>query len=277
VPVKSFTQLLKLIIFIGATIIIVSIFLNKSPWGILQALGALTAVSMLVFKDSILGFVATIQLASHKMVHIGDWIEMPKYGADGDVIDITLNTVKVQNWDKTISCIPTYALVSDGFKNWRGMVESGGRRIKRSFNLDMNSFKFCDEAMLEQFSKIEHIKEYIADKKTEIQEYNDKYSVDLTSIVNGRKMTNIGTFRHYVECYLKNYEKLNHNMTFLIRQLAPTESGLPIEVYVFTNDTNWVNYEGIQGDIFDHILTVVPEFQLKLFQNPSGQDFSRIV
>jgi miniconductance mechanosensitive channel len=232
---------------------------------------------MLVFKDSILGLVGGIQLTANNMVHIGDWIEMPKYGADGDVIDISLTTVKVQNWDKTISAIPAYALISDSFKNWRGMSESGGRRIKRSINIDMNTVKLCDPMMLDKFRRIEHIAEYIDAKQSEIDEYNAAANIDNTEMVNGRRMTNVGTFRAYVVAYLKNHPKINQNMTFLVRQLKPTECGLPIEIYVFSSDKVWANYEAIQADIFDHILAVIPEFGLRVFQNPTGSDFSRLV
>ena len=276
-PIKSFIQVIKVAVFIVSAIFIISALIEQSPWALLKAMGALTAVSMLVFKDSILGFVASIQLAGQKMIRIGDWVEMPKYGADGDVIDITLNTIKIQNWDKTISNVPTYAFVSESFKNWRGMSESGGRRIKRSFYLDVNSFKFCDEQMLEDFKKIEFISEYIENRRSEIERHNSEKNVNTDCVVNGRRMTNIGTFRYYIKQYLKNYDKLNHDMTFLIRQLEPTEKGLPIQIYVFTATTEWVKYEEIQADIFDHILTVVPEFGLRLYQAPSGADFRLLI
>ena len=228
---------------------------------------------MLVFRDSILGFVAGIQLAANRMVSVGDWIEMPAYGADGDVLEVALTTVKVQNWDKTITTIPTYALISESFKNWRGMSESGGRRIKRSVSIDMSSIKFCDLEMLERFEKIQYISGYIEQKKNELKDFNRAMSVDTASLVNGRRMTNIGTFRAYVQAYLQNHPKINKDMTFLIRQLPPTENGLPIEIYVFSNDKVWANYEAIQADIFDHVLAVVPEFDLRVYQNPTGADF----
>jgi len=228
---------------------------------------------MLVFRDSILGFVAGIQLAANKMVAVGDWIEMPNYGADGDVLEVALTTVKVQNWDKTITTIPTYALISESFKNWRGMSESGGRRIKRPVNIDMSSIRFCDEEMLERYGKIQYISEYIEAKKEELEEFNQAINVDNASLVNGRRMTNIGTFRAYIRAYLQNHPAINKSMTFLIRQLQPTEHGLPIEIYVFSKDKVWANYEAIQADIFDHILAVVPEFDLRVHQNPTGADF----
>ena len=273
IPIKGFIQVLKLLLYFVAAIFIISILLNKTPVYLLSGIGALAAVMMLVFKDSILGFVAGIQLAANKMVSVGDWIEMPKYGADGDVLEVALTTVKVQNWDKTITTIPTYALISESFKNWRGMSESGGRRIKRSVNIDMSSIRFCDEEMLERFGKIQYISEYIETKKSELMEFNQATKVDNASLVNGRRMTNIGTFRAYVKAYLQNHPMINQDMTFLIRQLPPSEHGLPIEIYVFSKDQVWANYEAIQADIFDHVLAVVPEFDLRVYQNPTGADF----
>lgn len=271
-PIKSYVQVAKIVIYIITAILVITTLLNRSPWAFLSGLGALTAVIMLVFKDTILGFVASIQLVSHDMVRQGDWIEMPKYGADGDVIDITLNTVKVQNWDKTISTIPTYSLVSETFRNWRGMSESGGRRIKRSFSIDLNSISFCSEEMLDQFEKVRLISGYIHQKRAELKAYNEKYNIGADIVVNARRLTNIGTFRAYVIAYLKEHPKVHQQMTFLVRQLPPTESGLPLEIYVFSNDQVWSNYEAIQADIFDHILAVVPEFGLQVFQHPSGVD-----
>jgi miniconductance mechanosensitive channel len=273
IPIKGFIQVLKLALYFVTAIFVISILLNKTPVYLFSGIGALAAVMMLVFKDSILGFVAGIQLAANKMVSVGDWIEMPNYGADGDVLEVALTTVKVQNWDKTITTIPTYALISESFKNWRGMSESGGRRIKRSVNIDMSSIRFCDVEMLERFGKIQYISEYIETKKIELKEFNQATKVDNASLVNGRRMTNIGTFRAYVKAYLQNHPMINKDMTFLIRQLPPTEHGLPIEIYVFSKDQVWANYEAIQADIFDHILAVVPEFDLHVYQNPTGADF----
>ncbi|MHC5000437.1 MAG: mechanosensitive ion channel family protein [Planctomycetota bacterium] len=291
-PIRGFMQVVKIVVFIAGGIIILGILVGRDPTKILAGFGAMTAVSMLIFKDAILGFVAGIQISANNMVHMGDWIAMPKYGADGDVIDITLTTVKVQNWDKTISTIPAYSLISDSFKNWRGMSESGGRRIKRAINLDMNTVRFCDETMLERLRKIQYLTEYIDSKKSEIDEHNKACNVIDTELVNGRRMTNVGTFRAYVIAYLKNHPKINQNMTFLVRQnhpkinqnmtflvrqLQPTECGLPMEIYVFSSDKVWANYEAIQADIFDHILAVVPEFGLRVFQNPTGSDFSKLI
>jgi len=276
-PIKGYVQVVKIFFYFIAIILILSILLGQSPKGLLAGLGALAAVLLLVFKDTILGFVASIQLSANKMVAPGDWIEMPDHNADGTVLEISLNTVKVQNWDKTIITIPTYSLVSESFSNWRGMEESGGRRIKRSINIDMKSVSFCDENMLKKFNKIHLLKDYIAEKKKEIELYNKKNEIDDSVLVNGRRMTNLGTFRRYMEEYLKNHPKIHQNMTFLVRHLQPTEKGIPIEIYVFSNDQKWANYEAIQADIFDHILAVIPEFGLKVFQNPTGDDFQKLV
>jgi miniconductance mechanosensitive channel len=210
------------------------------------------------------------------MVAKGDWIEMPKYGANGDIVEIALTTVKVQNWDKTITTIPTYALISDSFKNWRGMSESGGRRIKRSIYIDINSIRFCTDEMLSRYSKIQYISSYIEEKKVTLKETNKMEHVDNSSPVNGIRMTNIGTFRAYIKAFLINNPMINKEMTFLVRQLAPTEHGLPIEIYAFSKDQNWANYENVQANIFDHILAVVPEFDLRVFQSPSGMDFNKL-
>lgn len=277
IPIKGFVQVFKIVIYFSSGVFIIAILLDKTPVYLFSSLGALTAVLMFIFKDAILGFVAGIQLTANQMVANGDWIEMPKYGADGDIIEIALTTVKVQNWDKTITTIPTYALITESFKNWRGMSESGGRRIKRSISLDMNTIQFCTEEMLDRFSKIQYISSYIEKQKTELQTYNQAEQVDDSSLVNGRRMTNVGTFRAYVEAYLKSHPKINHEMTFLVRQLAPSEHGLPIEIYVFSKDQAWANYENIQADIFDHILAVIPEFDLQVFQDPSGRDFRKLI
>jgi miniconductance mechanosensitive channel len=231
---------------------------------------------MLIFKDSILGLVAGVQLSTNQMLHIGDWIEMPKYGADGDVIDISLTTVKVQNWDKTIATIPTYALVSESFNNWKGMEESGGRRIKRSINIDMKSVVFLDQEQIEKFRKYHLLADYITAKEKEIAEYNRSLELDDSIVTNGRRMTNLGTFRAYLENYLHNHPKIHQEMTFLVRHLQPTDKGLPLEIYVFSKDQAWTNYEALQADIFDHILAIMPQFGLRVFQNPTGDDFQKL-
>jgi miniconductance mechanosensitive channel len=275
-PIKGYVQIAQIIIFIFLGIIMLSTLMKRSPWLFLSGFGAMTAVIILVFKDSILGFVASIQLSANDMVRIGDWIEMPKFGADGDVVDVTLHTVKVQNWDKTITTIPAYALIADSFKNWRGMAESGGRRIKRALYIDMSSIKFCTREMLDRFEKFQLITDYIKSRRKEIAEYNRANNVDTSELINGRNMTNVGTFRTYIAAYLRNHPKVHNNMTFLIRHLSPGEYGLPIEIYVFSNDQIWANYEAIQADIFDHILAVVPLFELRVFQNPTGSDFKTL-
>ena len=273
VPIKSFLQVLKLVVYFVSGILILSIILDRTPLYFLSGLGALTAVLMLIFKDAILGFVAGIQLTANRMVAPGDWIEMPRYGADGDVVEMTLTTVKVQNWDKTITTVPTYALISESFKNWRGMQQSGGRRIKRAIHIDMNSIRFCTEEMIGRFSEIQYISKYVETKRAELAEHNRSAKVDDSSLANGRRMTNIGTFRAYVQAYLQNHPMVSQEMTLIIRQLAPGEHGLPIEIYVFCTDIRWARYEAIQADIFDHILAVLPEFDLRIFQTPSGSDF----
>ncbi|MGW8286973.1 MAG: mechanosensitive ion channel family protein [Desulfobulbales bacterium] len=276
-PIRGYLDGIKIIAYVMAGIFIVSILTGKSPWGILSILGGFTVVLMLVFKDTILGFVASIQLSGHDMVRVGDWIEMPKYGADGDVIDVTIHTVKVRNWDKTITTIPTYSLVSDAFKNWRGMSESGRRRIKRALHIDMRSIKFCTDEMLERFRKFDLIKNYIKEKQEEIARYNQKHVTQPELLINGRRQTNIGVFRAYIIAYLRNHPKIHQSMTFLVRHLEPTQYGLPVQIYVFSNDQVWANYEAIQADIFDHLLAAIPEFDLRVFQNPSGYDLSTFV
>ena len=275
--IKGYVQVVKIIFYFFAIILIISIFSGEAPKALMASLGALAAVLILVFRDTLLGFVASIQLSANKMVNVGDWISMPKYGADGDVIDISLNTVKVQNWDKTIATIPTYALVSEAFNNWKGMEESGGRRIKRSINIDMKSVTFLDEVQIEKLRKFHLLKDYISGKEKEISEFNKSLNLDEDTVTNGRKMTNLGTFRKYLENYLHSHPKIHQNMTFLVRHLQPTETGLPMEIYVFSNDQEWAKYEAIQSDIFDHILAIMPEFGLHVFQNPTGEDFQKLV
>ncbi|MCG8586763.1 MAG: mechanosensitive ion channel family protein [Pirellulales bacterium] len=274
VPITGIVQVIKLALTLAALLIALSILLDKSPWVFLTGMGAATAVVMLVFKDTILGFVAGIQLAANDMVRPGDWIEMPKYGADGDVTEVALTTVKVRNFDNTITTVPTYALISDSFKNWRGMTEKGGRRIKRSVYIDVTSIKFCTPEMIERFHRIEKLRPYIEGKQDELDKYNEEHGVDASVLVNGRRMTNIGTFRAYVVSYLHDHPKLHEDMTLMVRQLPPTEVGLPLEIYVFTNDVRWVNYENIQSDIFDHIFAAVRHFDLRVFQGPTGADIA---
>ena len=271
-PIKGYIQVAQILVYFMGLMFVISILFNTSVWKLMTGLGAMAAVLMLIFKDTILGFVASLQIAGNDMLKPGDWIEMPSRGADGTVEEITLYTVKVQNWDKTIITIPTYALVSESFKNWRGMEQSPGRRIKRFVYIDVKSIRFCTPDMVEKYRRIQVLKEYIETKEKEIAEYNKKYNIDDSVLVNGRRMTNIGTFRNYVEQYLRRHPMINQEMTLMVRQLQVTEKGLPIEVYAFCKDKQWVNYEKIQADIFDHIFAVIPEFDLRAFQEPSGYD-----
>ncbi|ELS03544.1 small-conductance mechanosensitive channel [Xenococcus sp. PCC 7305] len=276
VPVRILVQVFYILLVVLCILFIVSDLLQQPLTNIMAGVGAGSAILMLVFKDSILGFIAGIQLTTNNMVALGDWIEMPKYGADGSVIEVSLITVKVQNWDKTITLIPTYALVSDSFKNWRTMPESGGRRIKRAVYIDLNSIKFCDQEMLNRFSKMNYVSDYIEKKYQELTEYNIKTDITNNAVLKKDKwITNIGIFRAYIVAYLQAHPQISDTLTFLVRQLQSTEHGLPIEIYVFSSDTRWVNYENIQADIFDHILSIVPEFELRVFQNVSGYDFQK--
>ena len=268
--IKSYAQVVKLIINSVGIIIIAALLAGKSPIYFLSGLGALTAVLILVFKDTILSLVSSVQISSNDLFKIGDWIEAPQFGADGNVIDIALHSVKVQNWDKTICVVPTNQLINSSFKNWRGMSESGGRRIKRSIKINMKSIKFCSDSMIEKFKTIYLLKDYMEEKLKEINVHNIDKKINEADVVNRRSLTNIGTFRAYIKFYLKNNAKIHNDMTFLVRQLAPQSDGLPIEIYVFSNDTNWVNYEAIQSDIFDHLLAILPEFDLEVFQNLTG-------
>ena len=273
IPIKGFLQIFKILIFSAAAIFMVSAVLGKSPVIIFSGLGALTAVMMLIFKDAILGLVAGVQLSANRMVARGDWVEMPKFGADGDVIDVALTTVKVQNFYKTITTIPTHALISDSFKNWRGMSKSGVRRIKRNLLLDMNSVALLDENSIERFRKIRLLRDYLDGKEKELDEWNMQFlEEENAEPVNARALNNLGTFRAYVGEYLKSHPKISKDQTLLVRQLQPTEKGLPIEIYIFTNDNRWIEYEAIQSDIFDHLLAVLPEFGLNVFQSPTGSD-----
>ena len=270
---RSYTDVGRILAYVVGFIFIISIFTGKSPWGVMSVLGGLTAITLLIFKDAILGFVASIQLNTMDLVKLGDWISMPQYGADGDVTEISIHSVKIQNWDKTITSIPTYSLVSNSFKNWRGMTESTGRRIKRALYIDMASIRFCDDNLLEKLSQVELLKEYLCEKKQAISETNKNITVsDQTVLLNGRRQTNIGIFRAYIQAYLHSNPHLHNDMTFLVRQLDPTPQGLPIEIYVFSNKQDWAEYEGIQSDIFDHLLPATGEFGLRIFQQPTGYD-----
>lgn len=271
-PLKGIFQSLKLAASILIGIMIVALLIGKSPLILLSGLGAMTAVLMLVFKDPIMGLVAGIQLSANNMISIGDWLEMPKYGADGAVIDISLTTVKVRNWDNTVTTIPTYSLISDSFKNWQAMTKSGGRRIKRSLSLDINSIFFLDKDKIEYLEKAQLLEPYIKNKVGEITHFNAELGNESQMPLNQRGMTNIGTFRAYVEAYLKKHPQIHKQMTIMVRQLSPTTDGLPIEIYAFTNTTAWLEYEAIQSDIFDHIFAILPQFGLRVHQSPTGND-----
>jgi miniconductance mechanosensitive channel len=276
-PIKGYIQIMKIIIYLISGIIIISILINKSPVYLLTGLGAISAVLMLIFKDTLLGFVASIQLSSNDMLRPGDWITINKFGADGTVVDINLTTVKIENFDKTITTVPTYSMISDAFQNWRGMQESGVRRIKRSIIINMNSVKFCTPEMLEAFKKIQLINDYITDTQVILEENNAFNNIDDSIVVNGRRQTNLGVFRAYLQAYLNDNENLSKENTIIVRQLQPTEKGLPIEIYAFSNILEWDKYEDLISNIFDHIFAVVPQFELQIFQNPSGSDFKSLI
>ncbi|MDT8338684.1 MAG: mechanosensitive ion channel family protein, partial [Sulfurimonas sp.] len=264
-PIKGYIQLVKMFVYILGFIIAICVLVGVSPWGVLSGVGAFTAVLMFIFKDTILSLVASVQIVANDLFKVGDWIEAPNFGADGEVIDIALHSVKVQNWDKTIVTIPTYKFMENSFKNWRGMSESGGRRIKRALFIDVNSIKFCAPELLEKLNKIEIIKDYLQEKQ-KVVDTTDEITL------NKRKLTNIGTFREYVKRYLqKNPNIDSKNFTFIVRQLQPTSKGVPLEVYAFSNKNEWAEYEDIQSDIFDHLLVALKEFDLRLYQEPSGE------
>lgn len=275
-PLKGMLQTVQVTLWFIGAIIVVSILINKSPVSLLAGLGASAAILMLVFKDSIMGFVSGVQLSANNMLKVGDWIAMPKYGADGTVVEVTLNTVKVRNWDNTITTIPPYLLVSDSFQNWRGMQESGGRRIKRSINIDMNSVCFCTPEMLEKYRKIGLLRDYVEHTEKVIQEYNEEHHIDNSILVNGRRQTNLGVFRAYLTAYLRSLPAVNQELTCMVRQLQPTDHGIPMELYFFCAIKDWIPYEGVQADVFDHVLAIIPEFDLQVFQSPSGRDFQKL-
>ncbi|KWV92257.1 mechanosensitive ion channel family protein [Erythrobacter sp. YT30] len=276
-PIKGFVQVVKIIVLCGAAIILVSVLIDESPLLLLSGLGAITAVLLLVFKDTILSLVASVQLTTQDMLRVGDWITMDSMQADGDVIDISLHTVKVQNFDKTIVTIPTHRLVSDSYQNWRGMSEAGGRRIKRSLMIDQNSIRFLSDEESVGLKKFKILKEYLAEKREEIAEWNARELEGEDAPVNARRLTNFGTFRAYVNAYLAWHPRLNsEKFTMMVRQLPPGPKGVPLELYCFTDTTNWVEFEGVQADIFDHLIAICHEFDLALFQEPTGRDFSNM-
>ena len=273
-PIKGFVQVVKILVLCGAAIILVAVLIDQSPLLLLSGLGAITAVLLLVFKDTILSLVASVQLTTQDMLRVGDWITMDSMGADGDVIDISLHTVKVQNFDKTLVTIPTHRLVSDSYQNWRGMSQSGGRRIKRALHIDQNSVRFLSEEEVEGLKKFKMLKTYLADKREEIAKWNAQELSGEDAPVNARRLTNLGTLRAYIDAYLRWHPRISKDFTLMVRQLAPGPQGVALELYCFTDTTAWAVYEGIQADIFDHLIAILPEFDLKLFQEPSGGDFA---
>lgn len=274
--IKGYIQVVKIVLYFSGAILLFSRFSNTDPIGIFAGLGAFAAVLLFVFQDAIKGLVSGIQISSNDMVRIGDWVSMPKFDADGTVLDIALMTVKIQNWDKTIAMVPAYAFVSESFSNWRGMEESGGRRIKRSMFIDVNSIHFLSEEEKKNLKKIEIIRGYVSDKIQELENYNSGKGQNDHGSINGRRLTNIGVFRKYLEEYIRHNNNINHNMTFMVRQLQSSEKGLPIEIYAFSKVQSWIEYEAIQSDIFDHIYAAVNTFNLKMFQNPTGSDFQSL-
>lgn len=274
-PIKGFIQILLVVIYLVAIILVIAILSDRSPWFLISGLGAMTAVILLIFRDTILSFVAGIQLISNNLLQVGDWIEMPQFNADGDVIDIALNAVKVQNWDKTITIIPTHKFLENSFKNWRGMQQSGGRRIKRAVHVDISSIRFLTDEEISHFENFLLLREYIQQKKIELEEYNKQFAPGLE--VNARRLTNVGTFRAYLSNYLKQHPMIHQDMTLMVRQLAPGEHGLPIEIYVFVKDVRWTIYEQTQADIFDHVLAISTKFGLRIHQSPSGHDLRHFI
>ena len=275
-PLKGFVQLLQIVVWIVGGVLMVATVLDRSPLLLLSGFGAMTAILLLVFKDTILSLVASVQLTAQDMVRVGDWIEMPQFGADGDVVDVQLHTVKVQNWDKTITTIPTHRLITDSFKNWRGMSQAGARRIKRAIFIDVSSIRFQTQDEVDHFTRFALLKDYIGDKEQELADYYAGLKGEVGADVNRRRLTNAGTFRAYVYNYLKNHPRIHDGMTLIVRQLSPGPEGLPLEIYCFTNTTEWADYEDIQSDIFDHLLAIVPEFGLRLYQKPAGSDLANL-
>ncbi len=273
-PLKGFVQLAQIVVWILGGVMMIAAVLDRSPLLLLSGFGAMTAILLLVFRDTILSLVASVQLTAQDMVRVGDWIEMPQFGADGDVVDVQLHTVKVQNWDKTITTIPTHRLITDSFKNWRGMSQAGGRRIKRAITIDVSSIRFQTQDEVDHFTRFALLKDYIEHKERELCDYNEGLATELDAEVNRRRLTNVGTFRAYAYNYLKNHPRIHNDMTLIVRQLTPGSEGLPLEIYCFTNTTAWATYEDIQSDIFDHLLAIVPEFGLRLYQKPAGSDMA---
>ena len=275
-PIKGYIQVVTIVVYAVAVVLGIAALVDRSPLILLSGLGAMAAVLILVFQDTLLSLVASVQISSGDIIRVGDWVEMPNLSADGDVIDIALHTVRIQNWDKTITTVPTRKFITDPFKNWRGMSESGGRRIKRALMLDQQSVHFLDAEEVSHLHRFNLLDEYLTDKEKDIDDWNRKLETRGMEAVNTRRVTNIGTFRAYVERYLRNHPGVHTGMTLIVRQLSPTSDGLPLEIYCFTNTTDWVPYEAIQSDIFDHMLAILPEFNLRVFQHPSGADMRQM-
>lgn len=275
-PIKGILTFIKIIIVIIVLIIVISNLMGESPTVILAGLGAMSAVLMLIFQDSILGLVAGFQMSANDLVRIGDWIEMPKYGVDGNVIDVTLTFIRVENWDRTTVTVPAYKLISESFTNWRSVFDKGGRRIKRSFNVDVNTVKILDDELYNKLLKVDYLKDYLVGKQKEIDEFNETNNIDASIPLNGRRQTNIGIFRIYLTEYLKNHPDIHPEMWRIVRQLQPTNTGVPIEVYAFSAKTSWADFEAVMSDIFDHIYATTPYFELKIFQEPSGDDIKKM-
>ena len=271
-PIKGYIQILQIAVFAILVIVVTAILLDQDFGVFLGGVGAMSAILLLVFRDTILSLVASLQISSNDMIRVGDWVEMPQFNADGDVIDVALHTVKIQNWDKTITTIPTHKFIEDSFRNWRGMQSSGGRRIKRSIFIDLNSVKFLTDEEIEYLSKYQFLQNYMTGKSVDVAAHNDRQSGDISVIPDLRRLTNVGTFRAYVLHYLKDNGRIHQDMTLLVRQLPAGAQGLPLELYCFANDTRWEVYEDIQSDIFDHLIAILPEFGLRIFQEPSGND-----
>lgn len=269
-PIKGFIQVAKLLLYIIGTILVLAAVADRSPLLFLSGFGALTAVLMLVFKDTILSLVASVQITTNDMLRVGDWVEMPQYGADGDIIDIALHTVKIQNWDKTVTTVPTHQFIATSFKNWRFMSESGGRRIKRALHIDMSSVRFLNDSEVSKFRDFALLEAYVDDKLKALHDANR--DLDDDGNLNARRLTNLGTFRAYVRNYLQHSDAINQDMTLLVRQLESGPQGLPLQIYAFTRDTAWATYEDVQADIFDHLIAIIPQFGLRVFQQPSGRD-----
>ncbi|WP_446009118.1 mechanosensitive ion channel family protein [Candidatus Electrothrix sp.] len=274
--IRGYIDAIRIIVYLLGAILMISTLSGHSPLGLLSVMGGLTALVMLIFRDTILGFIGAIQLTTNDMIRVGDWIEMESHGADGDVIEVSIHSVRVRNWNKTITTIPTYALIANPFKNWRGMTESGGRRIKRALYIDMTSIRFLTEEELDELGKIRILQKYLRSKREEISKYNRARGAETSEAINGRCQTNVGLYRAYITAWLQENPKIHDKMTFLIRQLEPGDTGLPLEIYVFSNDQVWANYEALQADIFDHLIAILPYFHLRIFQQPSGHDFKAL-